>query len=259
MTTLDGLWWLLLLIGPLLVLQRWLHHEIQSVFLLLTRRAELALALFSLLFFPGVLLHEGSHYLTAFFLGVRIGGFSLIPRVLPQDRAMNGKAARLQLGYVQTAQTDILRDALIGAAPLVFGGIFVAYAGIARLGLGSLWNTVLAGGPGLIASVQSVIHAHPDFWLWFYLAFAVSSTMLPSESDRRAWLPIAIAITLLVGLGLLAGAGPWLVEHLADPLNQALRAMAAVVGISVGVHIFLAIPVYLLRRLLNRATHLEVV
>ncbi len=83
--------------------------------------------------------------------------------------------------------------------------------------------------------------------------------MLPSASDRRAWLPLIIAIVLLVGLGLLAGAGPWLVDHLAVPLNQALRAMAAVVGISVGIHLILAIPIYSLRRLLNRVTHLEVV
>jgi len=25
-----------------------------------------------------------------------------------------------------------------------------------------------------------------DFYLWFYLAFAVSSTMMPSQSDRHA-------------------------------------------------------------------------
>ncbi len=92
MTTLDGLWWLLLLIGPQLVLQRWLHREIQAVFLLLTRRAELALVLFSLLFFPGVLLHEASHYLTAFLLGVRVGGISLIPQVLPKTNTKNGKS-----------------------------------------------------------------------------------------------------------------------------------------------------------------------
>jgi hypothetical protein len=259
MTSLDGLWWLLLLIGPLLVLQRWLHHEIQAVFLLLTRRAEIALALFSLIFFPGVLLHEASHYLTAFLLGVRVGSFSLMPRLVSQPNLKNGKAARLRLGFVETAHTDILRDSLIGVAPLAFGGIFVAYAGLTRLGLAGLWNDILNGQPGLISTIKLIIHAHPDFWLWFYLAFAVSSTMLPSASDRRAWLPILIVFAFLFGLGLLSGAGPWLVQHLALPFNQVLRAIAAVVGISTGIHLVMAFPIYSFRKLLNRVTHLEVV
>ena len=63
LSNLDGLWWLLLLLGPLLLLQRSLHREIQVLFLVVTRRPDIAIALFSVLFFPGVLLHEGSHYL----------------------------------------------------------------------------------------------------------------------------------------------------------------------------------------------------
>ena len=59
----DGILWLLLTLGPLIFLQRALHRAIQTVFLLITRRADITVALFSLLFFPGVLLHEGSHFL----------------------------------------------------------------------------------------------------------------------------------------------------------------------------------------------------
>ncbi len=229
------------------------------VFLLLTRRAEVSLALFSLLFFPGIVLHETSHFLVASLLGVRVGGFSLIPRLTQASGVKGGQSARLQLGYVQTVQTDVVRDALIGVAPLVFGGAFVAFAGLSRLGLDSLWNDFLSAQPGLLASIQTVINAHADYWLWFYLAFAVSSTMLPSASDRRAWLPITISVILLLGLGLMAGAGPWLVEHFAGPLNQALRAVAAVIGISIGIHLMLAFPVFALRKMLNRLTRLEVV
>jgi hypothetical protein len=44
-----------------LLFQRWLHGELQAVLLLLTRRPVTALGIFSLLFFPGVLIHEASH------------------------------------------------------------------------------------------------------------------------------------------------------------------------------------------------------
>ena len=124
---LDGLGWLLLMLGPLLFAQRWLHREIQILFLLLTRKPVIALGLFSLLFFPGVLLHELSHYLVARLLGVRTGRFSLLPSLMADGK--------LRLGYVETAGSDVVRDALIGTAPLLSGGAAVAFLGINRLGL----------------------------------------------------------------------------------------------------------------------------
>jgi hypothetical protein len=125
------------MLGPLLLLQRGLHREIQAVFLLITRRSDLAIALFSLLFFPGVLLHESSHYVMAKLLRVPTGKVSLIPQSIEGNR--------LRLGFVETGKTDILRDALIGAAPMLTGGLFVAYAGIMRLDLLSVWDGLSSG------------------------------------------------------------------------------------------------------------------
>lgn len=247
----EGLLWLLLLLGPLLILQRILHRETQAIFLLLTRRAEIALALFSLLFFPGVLLHETSHFIMARLLGVHTGRFSLLPRPLPDGR--------LQLGFVETAATDWLRDALIGGAPLLVGGAFVAYAGLTRLGLTTLWWNSLSGGLAAFWDSLPSLYGQPDFWLWFYLTFAVSSTMLPSPADRRAWLPVAFVIAILLVLSLFAGAGPWLLSHLADPLDQIFHALAIVLGISVFVHLVLWLPLWGIRRALVQITGLEVV
>jgi len=250
MPNLDGLWWLLLLLGPLLVLQRRLHHETQAVFLLLTRRADFALALFSIMFFPGVLLHEASHFMMARLVGVRTGRFSVIPRPLP-----NG---RLQLGFVETAPTDLLRDALIGMAPLLSGGLFVAYAGLYRLELPLTWES-LAQGATLLFSAVREIQLKPDFWLWFYLTFAVSSTMLPSPSDRNAWLPLVVIFAGLLAISLLMGAGPWLADNFAGPFNQALRAVSLVIGIAVAVHFVLLPPVWLVKLLLMKVTGYQVV
>jgi hypothetical protein len=241
--SLDGLWWLLLLLAPFLFLQRQLHREIQSVFLLLTRRTDISLALFSLFFFPGVLLHESSHYIIARLLGVRTGGFSLLPKPLTDGR--------LQLGYVETVKTDFLRDALIGVAPLITGGLFVAYAGMSRLGLPSLWDSLSSGGQRTIADAITQLSKLPDFWLWFYLIFTISSTMMPSPSDRRAWLPVVLVIAALIGVGLLAGAGPWMMEHMSEPLNTALRSVSVVFAISLAVHIFLIFPFFFTRRILE--------
>jgi hypothetical protein len=246
----DGLIWLLLILGPLVFFQQRLHLEMQAIFLLITRRADLTLVLFSMLFFPGVVLHEGSHFLMARLLMVRTGRFSLLPRPM--------EGGRVRLGYVETERSDLVRDALIGLAPLIAGGVFVAYAGLARLGLHRVWdNLVLEGPRGLLVQLPG-LQSMPDFWLWFYLLFVISSTMLPSASDRRAWLPLSLGVGLLLVLALLAGAGPWMLANLAPTLDRVLRALAVVLTISLIIHLILLVPFYLLRRLLNRLTGLEV-
>jgi hypothetical protein len=238
------------MLGPLILFQRLLHREIQAVFLLITRRAEVALVVFSILFFPGVLLHELSHYIMALVLRIQTGRFSLIPRNLG-----NG---RLQLGYVETAKTDFLRDALIGLAPLLTGGLFVGYAGNARLRLLAVWEAVMSGDLGTIVTAVQTTLAQPDFWLWFYLTVVISSTMLPSPSDRRAWVPLGIAIILLVGAGILVGIGPWMLANLVGALSEVLGSTAVVFGMSAGTHLAVLLPVWVMRHGLSRITGMEV-
>ena len=110
---------------PLVYLQRLLHREIQIIFYLITRNKPLTIALFSMLFFPGVFLHELSHFLMAKVLGVRTGKFSLIPQSLD--------TGYLQLGYVETEQTDILRDSLIGLSPINLCDIISTTSGKVRV------------------------------------------------------------------------------------------------------------------------------
>ena len=242
----DGLWWLVLILAPFLFFQRQLHFEIQSILLLLTRRSDISIACFSILFFPGVLLHESSHYLMARVLGVRTGRLSLIPRPLSDGK--------VQLGYVETAKADIFRDALIGIAPLMSGGILVAYAGMIQLGLSGLWDGLSSWDDTRVLQLFKSVYQHSDFWLWFYLIFTVSSTMMPSKSDRRAWLPVILSLLFLFGVSLFAGAGPWLAQNLAQPLNRALRSVSAVFAISLVIHLLLVIPLLFIRRIFERVT-----
>jgi len=246
----DGLVWLVALLIPLLFLQRSLHREIQAVFLILTRHEGIAAGAFALIFFPGVVLHETSHFLMAVLLRVETGGFSLLPHPMPDGR--------LQLGYVETERVDVLRDSLVGAAPLIAGGLFVAYAAIYRLDMLPLWDVLRNGQFDLFWLGVTLLPKVPDFWLWFYLTFAVSSTMLPSSSDRHAWLPLGLWIGGLVTLALLAGAGPWLLENLAPPLNDFLRSVATLFGLSAAVHLVLIIPTLLVHRVLTRLTGVDV-
>ncbi|MGE5123359.1 MAG: hypothetical protein ACM3H7_02505 [Acidobacteriaceae bacterium] len=248
---LTSLLLLLILPVPLLFLQRFVQREIQAIFLLLTRQPEISVALFSLLFFPGVLLHEVSHYLMAHLLGVKTGRFSIIPR--------NLGAGRLRLGYVETASTDFIRDALIGAAPLLTGGVFVAFAGISRLQLNVLWQNINAGQSSSMVGALKSVYGLPDFWLWFYLTFTVSSTMMPSASDRRAWAPILLMMAGITALVLLAGIGPWLLTRFGSIMQSALQAVTVVFAITILIHLVLLLPAWIIRKILSRILGVQVV
>jgi hypothetical protein len=243
--------YLLLLLVPLLYLQRFLQREIQAIFLLITRQPEISMALFSLMFLPGVLLHEVSHFLMAHLLGIRTGRFSIIPKKL--------EGGRIQLGYVETASSDFFRDALIGVAPLVTGGIFVAFAGVSRLGLNTIWANLTQGKMSSINLVLKSVVDKPDFWLWFYLIFAVSSTMMPSSSDRRAWLPLISVMVILLGLVLLMGIGPWILTRFGSAFEAALDAITMVLGITVLIHLILMPPAWIIRKIISRMVGLQVV
>ncbi len=239
-----------MIMGPLLIIQSRLHRELQAVFLLITRRVDVSLILVSILFLPGVLLHEASHYLVARLLGVPTGKISIIPRV--QDDG------HLQLGYVETTHTDILRDTLIGVAPLVAGVLFIAYVGVSQLGLPFIWENWVGGESLSLYKALPYLYNSADFWMWFYLVFAVSSTMMPSRSDRRAWMPVAIIVVILLTLALLAGAGPWMWGNLASPLNQIFQVLVLVFGISLFIHVILVFPLLISRKLLVRLTGINV-
>jgi hypothetical protein len=241
----TGLLWFLLMLAPLIALQRVLHREIQTVLYLAGgRNAQLTMAVFSILFLPGVVLHEFSHFIVAKLLFVRTRGFSIIPKMMPEGY--------LRMGYVEVAETDIVRDSLIGAAPLILGNLVVAYIAIYRLHLIPLWDVLRNGQMNLFWLGITLLPKVTDFALWFYLTFAISSTMLPSQSDRHAWLPLGFSVAVLVALALFAGAGSWMMLNLAPPLNEFLQSVATLFGLSAAVHGILILPVMLIHKLLAR-------
>jgi len=250
LSSFDGLIWLLAALFLLVFLQRSLHREIQAVLLILTRRIGLTQGIFAFIFLPGVFLHECSHFLVAKLLGVRTGRFSLIPQAQP-----NGK---LRLGYVETASGGFLRDALIGVAPLVVGSLIVAYIAIYPLHLLPLWDYVRAAEWSRFWSGLGEVLKVAGFWIWFYMTFAISSTMMPSASDRHAWLPVGLLAVLLVGLAILAGAGPWMLENLAPPINSFLGGLAMIFGLSGIVHLFLILPFAIFHFLLARVSGVDI-
>lgn len=247
----NSLGWLLASVIGLAILQRRLHFEIQAIFLLLTRRIDLSITLFSILFLPGVLIHETSHYLMARLLSVPVNRISLLPQPMSDGR--------LRLGYVKTSSTDFLRDSLIGVAPLIAGSIFVAYAGLVHLQFMELWRNLSIGSTSSIKSVIEQVLEQPDFWIWFYIIFVISSTMFPSVADRKAWTPILILLCIFIVFVLIAGAGPWLWENLGTSIMRVAWILSMIFLVSAIVHLLLLPPLWLIRLSLSRLIGLKIV
>ena len=225
-------------------LQRWLHRDLQGIFLLITHKPAISISLFSILFLPGVILHELSHWVSARLLRVRTGKISVLPKVLPKGK--------VQLGYVEVASSDILRDSLIGAAPLVTGLGVVSLIAIFRFHLPVITATAITPATFLPA-LQSITNSH-DSWVWLYLLFAISTTMMPSESDRHAWLPLILVFILILGTAIFFGAGNWLNSNLSQPYESMTGIISFLFLICNLLHICIILPLSVLRIALSKLT-----
>jgi hypothetical protein len=231
--------WLLLCMLPFFFIQAKLHRELKLFFYLVLRKDSYADMLFYILFFPGILVHESSHWMMAKLLHVPTGKLSLMPRYLP-----NGK---LRLGYVETQKSDWFRDSLIGAAPLITGCIITGW--IAN----TFWNTpgiahaFASGDLQTLKQMITFVYSGSYFWVWFYLVFTISSMMLPSESDRNSWVPVLLIYIGIILFLIIIGAGGWMEINLLPLLNPILTSLSTVFVVSLSLHIILLIPVWLFR------------
>jgi hypothetical protein len=159
----------------------------QGVAFLLTGSRYAATWFFWVLFLPGTLLHEVSHWLTAVLLQVKTGRLSLWPK--PKRKG------ELQMGSVQVEVSDPFRHSLIGLAPLIFGSLVVLLIGRWL----DLEQVTLALGSGNLETIWLAIKstlALPDIWLWLYLIFVISNAMMPSASDRESWWSVVLYLCL---------------------------------------------------------------
>jgi hypothetical protein len=239
LTEFNCLIWFFISLLILLFLQRLLHRELQSFLMILTHNEKVTIILFSLFFLPGVMLHELSHLVTAKVLFVRTGKFSLIPRKQP--------SGKLRLGYVETIGGGFIRDAIIGAAPLVIGCIVIGLLVIYRLDLLASWKSFrIADWNTFLQSLTTVINTK-NIWLWLYLIFVISNSMMPSQSDRHAWLPFGILLGFLIALVLVSGVKLGFLLGLKASLQSMFQSLAFIFFISCALHVILFIPIFLLR------------
>jgi hypothetical protein len=150
---------------------------------------------FYLLVFPGVVLHEGAHYLACLLTGTKVVRFA----PFSPHRATD---SRLVLGYVSHERRTFPIRAIIGLAPVILnplGLLFttalltpLTFRQVADPSVGIVVEGIFASGFPTDAPLQAAV------WAYLSLSFALGS--VPSREDLSG-LPLLLAV---LALGILA-------------------------------------------------------
>jgi hypothetical protein len=239
-------------VGFLLVLflTRWITRHMQGVMFLLGADEEIIMYLQFVLFFPGILIHEIAHWVTAQLLGVSTLKFSIWPQ-------KKGKG-KVQYGAVRIEQTDVFRASLIGLAPLVVASLLIILIGRNAMGTEALREVVAMGRWADLWDALAQSARAPDFWLWMYLIFAISNTMFPSDSDREAWKPLLIYGIVAGVLVYFSGWKPPM-ESVQSLLAQIMNPLIYALIITASVDTFFAFTIGVVEILLGRVSGKRVI
>ncbi|MGI8420429.1 MAG: hypothetical protein ACR2LN_07375 [Candidatus Levyibacteriota bacterium] len=154
----------------LFLLSRTLTRTISYFLYRMTGSSKVTIYTLALLFFPGTLIHELAHAISAGLMGVHVGRMEFMPK-------LDGE--QVKLGSVQIAQTDPIRRFLIGAAPFFAGTAILL--GVLFLAVQHNWFnnyllTILVG----------------------YTVFEIGNTMFSSKKDMDGALELLGVIVALV-------------------------------------------------------------
>ena len=210
----------------------------QGIAFLLTGSVQWSILLYALILFPGVFLHELSHWIMANLLGMRTGRFSVWPSLQPDGT--------IRLGYVEFYKTQRMapiRESLIGGAPLIFGIGAILLIGQFVFQADLLADTVLAGTPQALGVALSEVFSTADAWIWLYLLFSISNAMMPSPSDRKAWPLFGFILAVLLVLLYVAGFQDVMWQTLIGPINNFAGYLLLAFAITIVVDIFFVVVI----------------
>ena len=234
----DGL---LLFFAALLLFvltRRMLSNDILILIQKITHSAALSHKIHYILVFPGVFLHEVSHYLALRLMGVAA---SLHLGVEMDENTV-------VYGHVDFYERDVnpIQHFITGIAPLITGLLWATLLAVGFMGAPSIPELINTGGQIDITPILNQTDTIL-FWIAFYLVFAITSEMLPSNSDRTYWLPLAGIIAVLILLSIFTNTFPWFVTHVYPYFNTVLKFLSLVFAICLVPQLCLLIPLRLLR------------
>lgn len=249
-----SLFWVALTLPFLLLLQRWIHRHLRGVAYLLTGNKSWAVLIYAIILFPGVALHELSHWLSARLLGIRTGSISLIPRTL--------KDGSIQLGYVEYYKgrtVDPVRESIVGGAPLIVGTAAVLLIGLHIFNVEILGEAIKTGEVDRLSRALGELFTTPDFFVWLYLIFAISNAMMPSPSDRRAWPAFLVVLAVFALVLYLFEVQDVVLAEISGPVVTLFGYLGLAFSLAIGVDLLVILIIYTFEWLVSRIKGVELV
>ncbi len=207
-------------------LEVWLHQHIFKVGWLVIKQYQTTTVLYYAFFLPGIILNQLIFWLAAGFLNV--GAERSI--AWPEKQEIG----ELKLGFVKLMDPKnigSMRMALISAAPLLVGLLVVWHVANNVLNLPGILSALNQGTIDLSTAINQFTTA-PDFWIWFYLAFTISNTMMPNFEHLRGWRIVLGAVVVVIVIFYLLGAGDQVImTNLRGPVSSALNAVSSIFAV----------------------------
>lgn len=222
---------LIVLIVVIATLRQRLVYEFSGMSLLLFGRTRPGLLFYSIIFLPGTIIHELSHWIVAEILQVKTGEITIFP-----DTQTDQSTQRL--GSVATVRTDPFRGFLIGLAPFITGlGILAILGRLLQLGWGN--------------------YAWWQLALIIYGIMVISNSMMISKEDRRTW-PFMI-VTLILLLIVMYRMQLTLSPSISLLASNTMTKLNMVLGVTAGFNLVMIGGSYLTRRLVERVTKKRII
>ena len=156
-------------------ISQWTIQHIFKALFRATKSTSVSAYILAIVYFPGTLLHELSHFAAAIALLLNVGDIDLLPVVKKMD---NGHQY-LKLGSVTFEHKDYLRSMLVGIAPFFVGlGFFFFMFCYDIFPSDTLWVNILS----------------------VYLLYSVSSSMFSSKKDLEGAIIIIPLVILIISM-----------------------------------------------------------
>lgn len=153
----------------LFFVSQFLTKSLSHLFYKITRSQTMTINLLSVLFLPGVIVHELSHMFSAALLMVPVGEIEFMPKVMEGG---------VKMGSVGVGKTDPIRRAIIGFAPVLVGVALI---------IGSIYYLYGLSSLTIVWKLAIIL----------FMVFEIGNTMFSSRKDLEGTLELLLVFVII--------------------------------------------------------------